>query len=259
MPFRGLLDCASMAPSKTDDDASLKRLGGGRWQTRDERFTIEPQSGTWVVVDAEQSDDLGLPLVRGPFRSLGDAKSAIADARSAPPAASPLAGRIPRPPTKTAEREPKRAPSSRTAKADKPSAKPGGRKRASEEAETESRDTRATAAAGDEPAEPRWFAALEPEARRRARRLIARLEESGAPDPEGMARRDVVGDVAAVAAFAIERALDALDDDATPPDVAALLADGRDDDLGVRWRLVDDDGRPITVDLRPRRGGRGRR
>ena len=28
----------------TDDDASLKRLGGGRWQTRDERFTIEPHS-----------------------------------------------------------------------------------------------------------------------------------------------------------------------------------------------------------------------
>ena len=35
--------------AKPTDDA-LKRLGGGRWQTRDERFTIEPQSGTWVVV-----------------------------------------------------------------------------------------------------------------------------------------------------------------------------------------------------------------
>ena len=52
------------------DDAPLKRLGGGRWQTRDERFTIEPQSGTWVVVDAEQTDDFGMPLVRGPFPSL---------------------------------------------------------------------------------------------------------------------------------------------------------------------------------------------
>jgi signal transduction histidine kinase len=28
-----------------------------------------------------------------------------------------------------------------------------------------------------------------------------------------------------------------------------LLADGRDDDLGVRWRLVDDDGRPISLNL----------
>ena len=49
-----------------DKDGSLKRLGGGRWQTRDERFTIEPQSGTWVVVDGEQTDDLGLALVRQP-------------------------------------------------------------------------------------------------------------------------------------------------------------------------------------------------
>ena len=78
-----------MSPSKpakpttdSDTEESLKRLGGGRWQTRDERFTIEPQSGTWAVVDAEATDDLGLPLVRGPFRSLTDAKAAIAAART---------------------------------------------------------------------------------------------------------------------------------------------------------------------------------
>ena len=64
-----------------DKDEGLRRLGGGRWQTRDERFTIEPQSGTWAVVDAEQTDDLGLPLVRGPFKSLGAAKEAIEAAR----------------------------------------------------------------------------------------------------------------------------------------------------------------------------------
>src|SRR6185503_13050156 len=83
-------------PSRSDpaDDESLKRLGGGRWQTRDERFTIEPQSGTWAVVDAEQTDDLGMPLVRGPFPSLTAAKAAIADARSSEPATSPLAGRL---------------------------------------------------------------------------------------------------------------------------------------------------------------------
>ncbi|HEY8799797.1 MAG TPA: hypothetical protein VIM20_04305, partial [Candidatus Limnocylindrales bacterium] len=85
-----------MARASDAGDSSLKRLGGGRWQTRDERFTVEPQSGTWVVVDAEQTDDLGLPLVRGPFRSLGDAKDAIAAARSSPPAASPLADRVER-------------------------------------------------------------------------------------------------------------------------------------------------------------------
>src|SRR5580765_5544736 len=92
-------------PPIAPDDAPLKRLGGGRWQTRDERFTIEPQSGTWVVVDGEQSDDLGLPLVRGPFPSLTAAKEAIATARTSAPAASPLVERIERrrsqPPGKT--------------------------------------------------------------------------------------------------------------------------------------------------------------
>src|SRR5829696_3500278 len=78
------------------DDAPLKRLGGGRWRTRDERFTIEPQSGTWVVVDAQQTDDFGLALVRGPYSSLTEAKGAIAAARSSAPAASPLTERIDR-------------------------------------------------------------------------------------------------------------------------------------------------------------------
>src|SRR5258705_11302060 len=76
------------------DDRSLKRLGGGRLQTRDERFTIEPQSGTWVLVDSEQTDDLGLPLVRGPFRSLTDAKAAVEGARGAAAPESPLADRV---------------------------------------------------------------------------------------------------------------------------------------------------------------------
>src|SRR5467141_3442016 len=83
-----------MAAKKTEDNRSLKRLGGGRWQTRDERFTIEPQSGTWVIVDAEQTDDLGLPLVRGPFRSLTEAKAAVEDARVMAAPESPLADRV---------------------------------------------------------------------------------------------------------------------------------------------------------------------
>jgi hypothetical protein len=76
------------------DEGSLKRLGGGRWQTRDERFTIEGDGGRWTVVDAERTDDLGLPLVRGPYTSLTDAKAAIETARDAPDTASPLAERI---------------------------------------------------------------------------------------------------------------------------------------------------------------------
>src|ERR671920_595302 len=76
------------------DEGSLKRLGGGRWETRDGRFAIEPQSGTWVIVDSESTDELGLPLVRGPFPSLTAAKEAIAAIRDEAPATSPLADRL---------------------------------------------------------------------------------------------------------------------------------------------------------------------
>ena len=41
----------------------------------------------------------------------------------------------------------------------------------------------------------------------------------------------------------------ALGADAEPASVARLLADGRDADLEVQWRLVDGDGRPIVLDL----------
>jgi hypothetical protein len=239
------------------DDAPLKRLGGGRWQTRDERFTIEPQSGTWVIVDAEQTDDLGLPLVRGPFPSLTTAKEAISSARSSGPAASPLAERIER-----RRREPERGSEA------KPRAANGGSEKGSSPKETERRSEQPTAPAtrkkkaerkseppSDEPREPAWLTDLAPGERGRARRLIARLEEDGTPDAEGIARRDVVGDVPAVAAAAIERRLAELGPDARADEVVDLLADGRDDRFDVRWRLVDGEGRPIVLG----RGSRRRR
>ena len=154
-----------MAKPKTDD-ASLKRLGGGRWQTRDERFTIEPQSGTWMVVDAEQTDDLGLPLVRGPFGSLTSAKEAITAAREAPPVVSPKAALVaqlrdrPVPISKTASPKPAaRAPKAVVRRPPPP------------------------------PPEPRWLRELGPADRRRARELIERLSKAGARDPEAIARR----------------------------------------------------------------------
>src|SRR5262245_10691476 len=82
-------DTARMA-----ERGSLKRLGGGRWESRDGRFTIEPQSGTWGVVDGERTDELGLPQVRGPFPSLTAARADIETARAEPEAKSPLASRI---------------------------------------------------------------------------------------------------------------------------------------------------------------------
>ena len=226
----------------TDQDESLKRLGGGRWQTRDERFIIEPQSGTWVVVDAEQTDELGLPLVRGPFGSLGAAKAAIVAAREADPKESPLAERAAklrdRPEAEPASKDGPPRRRSTSAKSTSSGAPATARKAKSSEAPTHAA-----------PAEPKWIQALEPADRRRAKRLIDRLTELGAPDPEGIVRRDLVGEVPAVASFAVSRALEDLAKDAEPSQVARLLADGRDEGLGVRWRLVDDDGRPVTIDL----------
>ena len=198
-------------------DEGLKRLGGGRWQSRDERFTIEPQSGTWAVVDAEQTDDLGLPLVRGPFKSLTAAKEAIATAREGKAPASPVEQR-------------RRAVDVATAK------------------DAKRRTAKPAAEPPKEPEEPRWMRELEAADRRRASKLIELLSDAGASDPEGMVRRDLVGDVPAVAGFAVEQAVRALGVDATPAEVADLLADGRDSKLGIRWRLVDGDGRPITLD-----------
>jgi hypothetical protein len=181
---------------------------------------------------------LGLALVRGPFGSLGAAKVAIEAARASEPAASPLAARVAK-------------------LADRPAAKPdGGEKQATSATGTTRKVAAKAAKPAPEPepepepaAEPRWIAALKPAERRRAKQLIGRLTEAGAPDPEGTVRRDLVGGVPAVAGFAIARALAGLDADASPETVARLLADGRDEDLDVRWRLVDGDDRVINLDL----------
>ena len=215
-----------MSPkATTDDDASLKRLpGGGGWQTRDGRFTIATASGTWSLLDAEQTDDLGLPLVRGPFRSLADAKAAIDTARSAKPAEPSIA---------------KRAAPKPSAKDEPTSAKAPAKARTREQQE--------------EPAEPRWVADLDPADRRRARRLLSELEKRGVRDPEGVVRRDLAGDVPAVARLAVaSQVADAIGDaDAATTKLARrllnALVEGRDENLDVRWRLVDDEGRPIGL------------
>lgn len=231
-----------MPAKATDDDESLKRLGGGRWQTRDERFTIEPQSGTWAVVDSKQTDDLGLSLVRGPFPSLTAAKAAIASARTSEPATSPLAGRIGR------DDRPKGKPDSATDRTTRRS------KAGPKDEEPPASPTRSKKPAEpEELREPGWLADLSAADRGRARRLIASLTDAGQPDPEGVVRRDLVGGVPAIAAVAVSRALDALGGEASPDEVAKALADGRDDALGVRWRLVDGDGRPILLDRPDRR------
>lgn len=215
-------------PTSGDKEEALKRLGEGRWQTRDERFTIEPQSGTWAVVDSEQTDDLGLPLVRGPFGSLGAAKAAITSARGEAAPSSPISQR---------KVQPEAGPAPSTVGSESKTVARGGKPKKPVEPKERER-----------PEEPRWFRDLEADERRRAARLIERLTAAGARDPEGTVRRDLVGDVPAVAAYAVSRALRELGDDPAIAEVADTLTDGRDVELGVRWRLVDADGRAIRLD-----------
>jgi hypothetical protein len=242
------------------DDGSLKRLGGGRWQTRDKRFTIEPESGTWVVVDSEQADDLGLPRVRGPFGSLNAAKAAISGARKAQPAVSPLAAKVAehrgRPSaTPTIGRRPHvievakgAARSQAKAAAKSPAKAPVLAAPAKAAAKAAPVPVAAPVEPPPPPPEPKWILDLAPAERRRAHGLIDELSSAGASDPEAIARREIAGNVPSVAAFAVARAIDRLGPKASPAEVARLLADGGAADLGVRWRLVDGEDRSITLE-----------
>src|SRR5262245_34451148 len=82
-------------PSASPDPTALKRATAGRYVSGDERFTVEQGSNGWMILDAEQTDDFGLPLVRGPFPTLDAAKAALDDARSGPVPTSGVAKRPP--------------------------------------------------------------------------------------------------------------------------------------------------------------------
>src|SRR4051812_25934260 len=190
-------------------DETLKRLGGGRWETKDGRFTVEPESGTWVLVDNTQTNELGLPLVTGPFPSLTAAREAIAGARETGPAESPLKGRIERERKAEKERPPKPEP----------------------------------------PKEPAWLRKLGEPDRKRVRAVVERLEKAGVPDAEALAKAEIADDEPALARLALERRLAkaARSKDARTAVRRTLeaIVDGRDDALGAEWRLVDGAGREL--------------
>ncbi|MEO5705006.1 MAG: GNAT family N-acetyltransferase [Candidatus Limnocylindrales bacterium] len=79
-----------MSAKPPPSENSLKRERAGTYRTPDGRFTVEQSSSGWLVLDAEQTDDLGLPLARGPFATLDDAKGTLAEARSGPAPTSDL-------------------------------------------------------------------------------------------------------------------------------------------------------------------------
>jgi hypothetical protein len=211
---------------------SLKRLGGGRWETRDGRFQIEPQSGTWVIVDTTQTNEFGLPLVRGPFPSLTAAREAIESAREEGPVTSPLADRL----EDAAKGTPAAAKPDRGRGSGQTA---GGKAAAASEPEPE-----------PEPPEPTWLRGLKPVGRQRARDLIARLEALGIDDAEAVARSEIADGEPALARFAIERRVREATKGKRSVDAAVaaameVLVAGEDDELDVGWNLVDSRSRPI--------------
>ncbi len=90
--------------------ATFKRQGAGLYASADERFAIEQASGGWMLTDAEQVNELGMPLVRGPFATLAAARAAAEVARGGPAPTSDLAARMaalpPRPPRAVATAAP---------------------------------------------------------------------------------------------------------------------------------------------------------
>jgi len=76
------------------DPLKLGRETAGRYVSGDGRFSVEKGSGGWMVVDVEQTNEFGLPLVRGPFDRLEEAKAAVEVARKGPAPTSALAARI---------------------------------------------------------------------------------------------------------------------------------------------------------------------
>ena len=75
------------------DDEKLKRERAGTYSTADGRFTVEQSTTGWLVLDGEQTNELGLPLARGPFATLDEARTSIADARHGPRPISDLGER----------------------------------------------------------------------------------------------------------------------------------------------------------------------
>jgi GNAT superfamily N-acetyltransferase len=89
-----------------DEEPPLKRETAGRYRTRDGRFAVEQNSGRWLVLDTEQTDELGLPLIRGPYSTLDEARDAIRTARTGPAPRSTLGTRAKGPSGKTRQDAP---------------------------------------------------------------------------------------------------------------------------------------------------------
>jgi hypothetical protein len=154
-----------------------KRAEAGVYQSSDERFSIRSEGPSrWFITDEEQHDELGLARTVGPYDTLDVAKAAAEALRDEAPAQSPLAGRL---------------------------AKDGAKQAGSSPAKPQPAEPKPTP-----PTPKTWLDKLEDddgEAARRARRLIAALEDEGIEDADALVRRDITGNQPVIAARLLAR------------------------------------------------------
>jgi hypothetical protein len=79
---------AAKKKTRTDADADPDRLvrqKAGTYRTPDDRFEVQQEGLGWFVVDSEQSNEFGQPLIHGPFETMAAVRAALPGARKTQP------------------------------------------------------------------------------------------------------------------------------------------------------------------------------
>jgi hypothetical protein len=171
-------------PPAADDPDRLVRQKAGGHRTADERFDVQGSASRWFLTDQQQTDELGQPLIHGPYANLDELKASLPDARRQPAKGAPRLRVI----TGTGDAAPETAHAS-------------GRKGAA--------TPRAPLAPAAEPAKT-WLDELPAADARRMRAMIRALEREGVDRAEQLVHRDRDGLLPAVATQLIEWRLEAL-------------------------------------------------
>ncbi len=171
-------------PPATDDPDRLVRQKAGGYQTTDQRFVVQGSASRWFLTDQQQTDELGQPLIHGPYANLDELKASLPASRRQPakgvPRLSVISG------TGDAAPEPKRT---------------SGRKGAA--------PAPAPRTPAPQPAKT-WLDELPAADGRRMRAMIRALEREGVDKAEQLVHRDRDGLLPAVATQLIEWRLEAL-------------------------------------------------
>lgn len=72
------------------DPDRLIRQAAGVYRTADERFEVRQEGLGWFVLDSAQADELGQPLMHGPFATMALVREALPGARRARPLRRPV-------------------------------------------------------------------------------------------------------------------------------------------------------------------------